>query len=558
MSIFQKLASSDPSAYAILLLAVVIASGLVIGHWRWRGLKLGTTGVLFAGLFFGHWGFHLDEKLLGFVREFGLILFVFTIGLQLGPGFFASLRRDGLRLNGLAVGVVLLGVGLTALLPVMLQLDWPAAVGLLAGATTNTPSLGAAQQTVHTLSPPLGDREALPALAYAVAYPGGILGIIGSLLLLKSVLRVNLAQETEVFRASQASAGGNLQRQTLRVANPRLIGSTLGSIPGLKELGVTVSRIRRASANEVELADEQAPIELNEELLVIGTRHALEEFSRVVGPPARHDLLSIHGSIQSRRIVVTRRDVLGRTLGELRLQPEIGVVVTRLARNEAEWTALPELQVRFGDVLQVVGTEASLDKAAERLGDAVHELSETQFVPVFAGIALGVLVGLVPLVIPGIPSAIRLGLAGGPLIVAILLGRLGHWGPLVWHMPLNTNLAFRELGITLFLACVGIKAGGQFFQTVWSTQGLVWLGASAVVTVVPLLVIGFLARRLFRINFLTLSGLLAGSMTDPPALAFACGISKSDAPTGAYASVYPLTMILRILSTQLLVLLWGT
>ncbi len=557
ISMFQHLATSEPAAYAILLLAVVIASGLVIGHWRWRGLKLGTTGVLFSGLLFGHWGFHLDEKLLGFVREFGLILFVFTIGLQLGPGFFSSLRRDGLKLNGLAAAVVALGVTLTVLLPWLVQLDWPAAVGLLAGATTNTPSLGAAQQTVNSLNPPLGDRAALPALAYAVAYPGGILGIIGSLLLLRLLLRVDLIREASVFQSAQSLGLESLERQTLRVTNTRLIGTTLGNIPGLKELGVTVSRVRRANEAEVELAEDQTPIELNEELLVVGTRHSLNEFSRVVGPPSRHDLLAVPGGIQSRRIVVTRRAVLGKTLGELSLQAHYGVVVTRLARNEVEWTAASHQRLRFGDVVQVVGTESALEKAAAGLGDAVHELHETQFVPLFAGIALGVLVGLVPIVFPGIPSAIRLGLAGGPLIIAILLGRLGHWGPLVWHMPLNTNLAFRELGITLFLACVGIKAGAQFFQTVWSTQGVVWLLSALVITTVPLLVVGICARKFFRLNFLTLSGLLAGSMTDPPALAFACGIAKSDAPTGAYASVYPLTMILRILSTQLLVLLWG-
>ena len=558
MSLFQSLASSEPAAYAILLLAVVIASGLVIGHWRWRGLKLGTTGVLFSGLLFGHWGFHLDEKLLGFVREFGLILFVFTVGLQLGPGFFSSLRRDGLKLNGLAAAVVILGVTLTVLLPWLAQLDWPAAVGLLAGATTNTPSLGAAQQTVNSLSPPLGDRAALPALAYAVAYPGGILGIIGSLLLLRLLLRVDLAREASVFRSAQSQGSESLERQTLRVTNPRLIGTTLGSIPGLKELGVTVSRVRRANEEAVELAGDQTPIELNEELLVVGTRHSLNEFSRVVGPPSRHDLLAVPGGIQSRRIVVTRRAVLGKTLGELSLHAHYGVVVTRLARNEVEWTAGSHQHLRFGDVVQVVGTESALEKAAAGLGDAVHELHETQFVPLFAGIALGVLVGLIPMTLPGIPSAIRLGLAGGPLIIAILLGRMGHWGPLVWHMPLNTNLAFRELGITLFLACVGIKAGAQFFQTVWSTQGLVWLLSGLIITTIPLLVVGFCARRFFRLNFLTLSGLLAGSMTDPPALSFACGIARSDAPTGAYASVYPLTMILRILSTQLLVLLWGS
>lgn len=552
----HEFANNEPIAYAILLLAVVIATGLVIGHWKWRGLKLGATGVLFSGLIFGHLGFHLEERLLGFIREFGLILFVFTIGLQLGPGFFSSLRREGLRLNGLAALVVLLGVGFTLLLPLLARMDWAAAVGLLAGATTNTPSLGAAQQSVNSLHPPLGDRGNLPALAYAVAYPGGILGIIGSLLLLRTTFRVNLAQEATVFRASQASTA-TVDRRTLRVSNPRLVGIPLGKIPGLKELGVTVSRVRRARTHEVEVAEDDTPIELNEELLVVGTGHALEEFSRVVGPEAKHNLLEVPGLIQSRRIVVTRRNVLGSKLGELKLQTELGVVVTRLARNEFEWAASPELRLRFGDIVQVVGNESALEKAAEKLGDAVKELNETQFVPLFAGIALGVIVGLIPLVLPGIPSAIRLGLAGGPLIIAILLGRLGHWGPLVWHMPLNTNLAFRELGITLFLACVGIKAGAKFFETVWSTQGIVWLVSATVLTMLPLLIAGVIGRKMLRLNFLTLSGLLAGSMTDPPALAFACGISNSDAPTGAYASVYPLTMLLRILSTQLLVLFWS-
>jgi len=557
MNWLSEMSTAQPMAWAVFVLSVVGALGLAIASVRIRGVGLGVAGVLFAGIIVGHCGIRIEQPVLEFVREFGLVLFVFTIGLQLGPGFFASLRQQGLKLNLLAASVVVLGVAVTlGIAWLLFGIDVIAALGLFSGATTNTPALGATQLTLKTLGETLSAKAGLPALAYAVAYPGGVLGLILTLLALRVLLRVNPEREAEIYRAEPRKGIEPLERMNLVVDNPNLDNLSIGDIPGRRETGVVISRIKRAGATEVQTATEQTVVRRGDIILAVGSRKNLERFRVIVGRESDINLMKAPGRVVSREIVVTRKEVLGSTIDELQLDERHGVTVTRVTRADIEMTALPELRLQFGDMLQVVGDEQVMQAVGNELGNCVRALNETNFIPIFVGIALGVLAGTLPLSFSGMPVPVRLGLAGGPLALAILLGRIGRIGPLVWYMPANANMAFRELGIVLFLACVGLKAGERFFGTVFTAEGLRWLLAGTCITVLPVFLVGLGARLLFKLNFTAISGLLAGSMTDPPALAFANAISRSDAPSVAYATVYPLTMLLRILAAQVLVLMF--
>lgn len=557
---FSQLAESQPVAWAVLVFSAVAVLGLSLASLKIRGIGLGIAGVLFAGIVAGHAGFRVEPEILDFVREFGLILFVFTIGLQLGPSFFASLRSAGVELNALAAGIV--GTGALAALGYgwLAGMDPFATAGLFSGATTNTPSLGAAQQTLDVLSkgmdsPVTADRSALPALAYAVGYPVGILGIIGTMLLLRLVFRIDPEKEAADFRALQRKGVEPLTRRNLAVENPNLDGLRIGEIPGRREMRVMVSRIKRPAVEEVEVATEHTVIHRGDRILAIGTEKQLEAFTLIVGRRSGADLMKAPGRVAFRRVVVTRREVLGKTIGELGLDSLYGVTITRVVRADVEMPASPELRLQFGDFLHVVGDEDNIAKAADALGNSLRALNQTNFIPIFLGILLGVAAGLLPFALPGLPVPAKLGLAGGPLVLAILLARLGKIGPLVWFMPATANTALREMGIILFLASVGLKAGEKFVPTLLSTDGLVWLGGACVIALVPILAAGVFARLALGMNFVTLCGLLSGSMTDPPALAFANAIAKSDAPSVAYATVYPLAMLLRIMTAQLMILL---
>ena len=545
---------TNPVAHAIGVLALVCVAGLALGSVKIRGIGLGTAGVLFAGIFVGHLGKPIDHATLAFVKELGLILFVFTIGLQLGPGFFAAWRQQGVRLNLLALAVVALGTLLAPLLGWLLGMDPAAMLGVLAGATTNTPSLGAAQQTLSTMPDVAEARLALPALAYAVTYPVAIAGIIGTLLALQRIFAVDAVAEGEALAAEQSRAVEPLQRRTLLVANPALRGMPIASLPGLQETGVTISRLRRADAAEVQIARGATSIEPGDRLLAVGSRSGLDQLQRVTGGSSDEDLVAAAGDVTYRRVLVTSKDVLGKTLPELGLE-HAGVVVSRVTRGDVELAAGRGLRLKFGDELQVVGSEEAIERVADGLGNSLEQLNETQFIPFFLGIFAGILLGTTPFAVPGLPQPVQLGLAGGPLVVALLLGRVGRIGRLVWHMPLNANLAFRQFGISLFLAAVGLAAGPLFFATVLSIAGVWWLVVGLCVTVVPLLAVGIFARLVLGTNFAILTGVLAGSVTDPPALAFATGVARSDAPTVAYATVYPLAMLLRIVVAQVLTLL---
>lgn len=553
MNWFFELHRTQPVAHAIGVLSFVCVLGMGLGSLKFRGIGLGTAGVLFAGIALGNLGEPVDHQTLAFVKEFGLILFVFTIGLQLGPGFFAAFRQQGLKFNLLAAAIVLCGVIIAPVAGWIVGLEKAAVPGIFSGASTNTPSLGAATQTLASL-PNLTTRQVnLPNVAYAVTYPTAILGIIGTLLLLKGIFRINAPREAEEFAAKTHTKVEPLEHRTLLVTNPKLDGLRIDRIPARVECGVTISRVRNGNGTVV--ATDSMLIHRNDRMLVVGTSAALEQFERVVGERSDEDLVLQPSAITDRRVVVTERSALGKTIHELDLDERFQVAVTRVTRADLEISAVPNLRLQFGDQLLIVGHEEDLDKATKAVGNSLKELNATHFIPFFIGIVLGIALGTVPIAFPGLPQPVRLGLAGGPLIAALVLGRIGRIGPHVWHMPVNTNLAFREFGIALFFAAVGLSAGSSFFQTVFSSTGIYWLVAGLSVTVLPLLLVGILGRLLLKLNFIELSGLLAGSMTDPPALAFACNIAGSDAPTVSYATVYPLTTLLRILAAQVLAIL---
>ena len=543
------------TAQSLILLTSVAAGGLMLGAVKIRGVGLGSAGVLFAGLLVGALGFGVEPGVLEFLREFGLMLFVFTMGLQLGPGFFASLRKAGVRLNAFAVAIVLLGFGCTWLCGALLKIEPGARLGLFSGATTNTPSLGAAQQAMLAAQV-AEDQKALPALAYSASYPVGIVGIIATLLLLRRFFRVDVEKETREFEASQKAGIEPLVRLNVRVDNANLDGLPLHDLPGRRETSVMISRLQRAGASEVITATDDTVVHVGDHLLLVGTAANVASFQLIVGSVSEVNLMKSPGAVSFRRVVVTNKALLGKTLEELGFDHLHGVTITRIVRAGVEMTAVPDVRLQFGDFLHVVGDPKGLDAATATLGNSLQALNTTQFIPVFIGLALGVLAGMIPIAVPGLASPLKLGLAGGPLVVAILLSRIGKVGPLVWHMPANTNVAFRELGIALFLSCVGLSAGPKFFVTVMSRDGMVWALSAVVVVMVPLLVAGIIGRRWLKMNYLVLCGLLTGSMTDPPALAFANSLAKSDAPSIAYATVYPLTMLLRILVAQIMVLLF--
>jgi putative transport protein len=550
MNWLLELHETQPIPHAIAVMALVCVAGMALGSIKVHGVKLGTAGVLFAGILVGHFVEAVDGHIIAFVKEFGLVLFVFTIGLQLGPGFFAALRQQGMRLNLLAAAVVLIGALLAAAAGWLAGFDPAAVLGIFSGGTTNTPSLGAGTQTLGLMPDVSPDRLALPALAYAVTYPTATIGIIATLLWLPRLLKIDVAREAAQFAASHRVQTEPLERRTLVVTHLELEGATLGAIASRVEAGVTFSRIRHDG--ETLVATEELVVHLGDFLSVVGTVGGLEEMEGAIGRRSEEDLLLDESPVTFRRVVVTDRGVLGRSVGELHLDKRFQVAVTRVTRADLEMSAVPGLRLQYGDQLQMVGREEDLNRAASVVGNSLKELSETHFIPFFIGLALGVLLGTLPIPVPGLPHPVRLGLAGGPLVVALILGRVGRIRRQVWHMPVNTNLAFREFGIALFFAAVGLSAGAKFVETIVSTTGVMWLLAGVCVTVVPLVTVAVLARIVFKMNYMDLSGLVAGSMTDPPALAFASSMAGSDAPAVAYATVFPFTTLLRILAAQIL------
>lgn len=544
---------SASAAQSLLILSLVTALGLFAGSLRVFGVQLGVAGVLFSGILFAHFGFGIDPHVLEFAREFGLLIFVYTIGLQVGPGFVASLKRRGFALNLLALSIVAMNVAIVIGVHKLGKVEMPDAIGILSGATTNTPSLAASQQMLKDHAGAADETVKRPALSYAMVYPFGVLGTIFSMLLLRFILRVDIKKEADALTHSRKKSA--FETLNLEITNPNLNGLSLKNIPALDEFQIVISRVLHDG--RVQVAEPETILATGDVLLAVGRRENLDKLRVLVGPESKVDLQKLPSDVTARQIIVTRPNALGTTLDELALLERFGVTVTRVVRAEVEWSPLSDFRLQFGDVLMVVGEEDDIRKVAHELGDSPKQLNHPQLVPVFLGIGLGVMLGSIPIYLPGIPVPFKLGLAGGPLLVAIFLSRLGSLGPLSWYMPTPANFMLREVGISLFLACVGLKAGSGFAETLLRGDGLFWMTCGAAVTFLPELIAGLIGRLAMKLNFLTICGVLAGSMTSPPSLAFAGTYTRSDQPSVSYATVYPMVMLLRVLSVQLLLLIFS-
>ena len=540
-------------AEALLVLSAAAAAGLTLGQVRVLGVRLGVGGVLFAGIALGHFGVTLDAPMLDFVREFGLVLFVYAIGVSVGPGFFLAFKREGLALNLLAAAVVVVGSLLAVAVHLLGGVPLPAVLGLLSGAVTNTPSLAAGQEVLAQL----GASGPVQGQAYAVAYPFGIVGILLTMLLLRLAFRQDPARAAEAFEAERAARFAALETANIEVRNPAVCGARLRDLEELKDMGVVLSRVLHDGSQHVVHADDL--LAEGDVVLAVGPGDKLRRLTRLLGPVSAVDLKTMgDAEVVWERQVVSRSEVLGKSLGELDLRGGHGVVASRVNRGGHELVPEAGLRLQFGDILTVVGPPGALALVAGILGNRAKALQETQMVPIFVGMMLGVVLGSLPIALPGLPSAVKLGLAGGPLITAILLSRLGHAGPLVWFMTPSANHIMRDLGIILFLAAVGVKSGHGFVDTLVHGPGLGWMAWGVLITLVPLLAVGLVGMALLRVNYLTMCGVLAGSMTDPPALAFAQGLATSEAPILSYAAVYPLVMVLRVMAPQIIaLLLWA-
>ena len=561
MTWFSQLFLGQSAAQATVVLALTIVLGFALGLISVRGIRLGVGGVLFSGLFLAHFGLKVDHNVLEFVREFGLILFVFSIGMQVGPGFVDSLRRRGLKLNLLAACIVLLGVVTTVACFFAFDLPLPVAVGLFSGGVTNTPSLAAASQVFLELSAtPAAANAAIgdAGLGYALAYPFGIFGIIIVMLTIRAFFRIDAAAELRQMETQAQAAHPPLSGLTVRVNNPQVLGRRLEDIPGLTDEGLVISRIKEPDSEET-CGIIHAPTPhsvLRENMLVhgVGNTAGLERLQILLGPAAGMDLSVVPGNLEFRSLLVSRSEATGRSPRGLGLTAENGVTITRIVRSGTEFSARPGVTLRMGDKVLAVGDVSSLNRAEGILGNSTKALSHPHVLPIFLGIMLGTILGSIPVAVPGLPSGVKLGLAGGPLLVAIILSRVHSFAGMIWYLPLSANLILREVGIALFLACVGLNAGSRFLPALLDGSGLFWMGVGACITFFPLMITALLGHLVFKINYPSLCGLLSGSMTDPPALAFANQMLGSDAPASVYATVYPLTMILRILMGQLLVL----
>lgn len=545
-------------ALTVSLLALAAALGLWIGNWKIRSVGLGIGGVLFGGIIVGHfaqsYGLQLNKDMLHFIQEFGLILFVYTIGIQVGPGFFSSLRVSGLKLNGFALMVVVLGAVVTAIIYKVANIPLPIILGIFSGAVTNTPSLGAGQQILTDLGsdPNLVGQM---GMGYAMAYPMGICGILLVMWLVRIIFRISVEKEASAFNSSTFQQRDSLRTMNIAIRNANLDGLMMQDIPLLGSEAIVCSRLKRGDMLVV--PQPTTEIHLGDLLHVVGLKDDLNRVRLILGEEVDVSLSTSSSILHSVRVVVTNDAVLSKRLKDLNLKQKYDVVVTRLNRTGIDLVANNNSVLQFGDILNIVGRPESIEAVTALLGNAKQKLQQVQMLPVFLGIGLGVVLGSIPVFVPGFPAALKLGLAGGPLVVALILGRIGTIGRLYWFMPPSANLALRELGIVMFLAVVGLNSGGGFIDTLIKGDGLTWIGYGLLITFVPLFITGVVARIFGKMNYLSLCGVLAGSMTDPPALAFANNIhAASGAPALSYATVYPLAMFLRIISPQLLAILF--
>nr|WP_303776839.1 putative transporter [Bacteroides intestinalis] len=539
-------------AHSVLILSLVIAFGIMLAKIKVAGVSLGITWILFVGIVFGHFNMTLNEHLLHFMKEFGLILFVYSIGLQVGPGFFSAFKKGGLTLNLLAMLVVFLGVVITIILHFVTGTPITTMVGILSGAVTNTPGLGAAQQANSDLN---GIDAPEIALGYAVAYPLGVVGIILSLIALKYILRIN----TKTEEAEAERGLGHIQELTVRpisfeIRNEAIDGKKIKDIRPLMNRDFVISRVQYNDGQKIELVNSDTVLHLRDKILVISTPKDIEAISVFFGKQIDMQWEQLDKKLISRRILITKPELNGKMLSQLKIRNNFGASITRVNRSGVDLVAAPQLQLQMGDRVTIVGSELAVSHAEKVLGNSMKRLDHPNLIPIFLGIALGCILGSTPFVFPGIPQPVKLGLAGGPLIVSILISRFGPQYKMITYTTMSANLMLREIGISLFLACVGLGAGKGFVETVIYDGGYVWVGYGVIITIVPLLIAGLVGRYIFKLNYYTLIGVLGGSTTNPPALAYSNDLTSCDAPAVGYATVYPLTMFLRVLTAQILIL----
>ena len=545
-------ASSLPST--IILYAFVIAAGVWLGKLKVGGISLGVTFVLFVGLLMGHFGYIVNPDVLHFVREFGLILFIFSIGLQVGPSFFSSFKRGGVVLNGLAALTIALNVVIVlAIFYIDGNTSITALVGVMSGAVTNTPGLGAAQQAILQVMPQNYNATEEMAMGYAAAYPLGVVGIITAMFLVRALFRVKMDKEVEAIEAEKEAAQQKPLILTYEVTNPLIDGKNMMQLHDIVNCDFVVSRLQDKDGN-IFIPNSQTVVHKGDKLYTVLSANDEERFKSVIGPELDIDWESNPGPVVSRRILITKTEYNGVTLGSLKLRHGYSLNATRVNRAGIDLLASPDLRLQMGDRITVVGQLEDIRRLAEKLGNSVKRLNEPNMFTLFAGIFLGIIVGSIPIAFPGISVPMKLGMAGGPLVVAILLSRFGYKLKLVTYTTSAASLLMREIVICQFLASVGIAAGANFASTVFNYTGMWWVIWGFIITFVPLVVVGSIARGVYKINMLTVMGLFGGSMTDPPALAFANNSTGNDAPAVAYSTVYPLTMFLRIVAAQVLVL----
>lgn len=548
--------NSDSIAHIVLLYSLVISLGVLLGKVKIFGVSLGVTFILFVGILMGHFGFTGNLEIIDFVQDFGLILFVFCIGLQVGPSFFSSFKKGGISMNLMAVGMIILNIAVMLLLWLCLfdREDLPMLVGVLCGAVTNTPGLGAANEALGQI----GYSGSEIANGYACAYPLGVVGIIGATILLRHLCRINLNKEKEVITNEESSNRHEKpHRMYVEVTNPALDGITIKHLRELSNRDFVCSRILQNG--QINLPTKDTILHVGNHLLIVCTSDEAEAITTFIGEQVDADMEfdDKHSPLVSRRILVTEENVNGKTLMQLSLSGKFGVNVTRIYRSGIDLFARPDQRLQVGDRIRVVGPSDAVDRLASRLGNSQNHLDHPNILTIFIGIFVGIIFGSLPIVIPGMPTPVKLGLAGGPLIVSILISRFGYKMKLVTYTTVSANLMLRETGLALFLASVGIKAGGNFINTVVEGDGLLYVLCGFLITIVPILCIGPVARLKYKMNYFTLMGMIAGTYTDPPALAYANQTAGNDAPALGYTTVYPLAMFLRIITVQVLILVLG-
>lgn len=548
--------TTDSIAHIVLLYAVVIAVGVYLGKIKIGGISLGVTFVLFAGIAAGHIGFTAPVNIISFIQEFGLILFVFMIGLQVGPGFFESFRRGGVTLNILSTTIVCLNIAVMfacyyIFFDTSNPKNLPMMVGTLYGAVTNTPGLGAASEALNSVF----EKGSIPQIAsgYACAYPLGVLGIIGSMIVIKYICRVSLdKEERKLEEEEEDNDAVKPHFMTIKVTNSYLEGKTLMQVHDFLNRDFVCSRILHD--NHVSIPNRKTVFHIGDQLFVVCAENDAEAITAFIGPTIEVDWEKQDAPLVSKRILVTRSAMNGKTLGKMHFSRAFGVNVTRVTRQGMDLFASPSLSLQVGDRIMVVGPEDAVNRVASVMGNSVKRLNAPNIATIFIGIFIGILFGSIPVAIPGIPVPLKLGIAGGPLIIAILIGRYGYKVHLVTYTTTSANMMLREIGLVLFLASVGIKAGEGFFETVVQGDGLKYVYTGFFITIIPLLIVGMIARWKYRFNYFTVIGMLAGACTDPPALAYANSICSKEAPSVGYSTVYPLTMFLRIFTAQIIVL----